>query len=210
MPIYRLTKGAQEQKEQLAHKYLNVVQISVSKVNAKVCQEQIARFENEIKLAEHVTDESIFKLLKGDNATKESYLSELEDMKQVINIKFLIFTNNNLIKQSSDPRKKKQLRIQNGKYFTELKRLYHKLAPEEYILAKSQLEWDYQYDTSFRRQISKNFDKSRAYKNQARNSYQRATRKFVKGAKLALKDDSDKREYLLKVLDRNEERERER
>lgn len=211
LPIYRLTKGAQEQKEQLAHKYLNVVQISVSKVNAKVCQEQIARFEHEIKLAKHVTDESVFKLLKGDNATKESYLSELEDMKQVINIKFLIFTNNNLIKQTSDPRKKKQLRIQNGKYFTELKKLYHKLSPEEYILAKSQLEWDYQYDKSFRRKISATFDQRRLIqKTHVKKAYQRATHKFVKGAKLALKDDSDKREYLLKVLDRNEEKERER
>lgn len=210
-PKYSLTKEKQARKEQLANKYLDVVQVAIRKVDAKVNLEQTSGFDHEIKLANQVTDAEVFKLLKGDSATKESYLSELENKKQVINIKFAIFTNNKAMSQISDSMKKKNLLVQNGKYFTELKKLYHKLSPEEYILAKSQLEWDFQHDADFRKRIEANFDKKRvAQKQQTSRAYQRATRKLVKGASLALKDDSDKRERLLRQLARDEEKEYER
>lgn len=208
-PKYSLTKEKKARKEQLANKYLDVVQVAIRKVDAKVKLEQTNRFDHEIKLADQVTDIEVFKLLKGDSATKVSYLLELENKKQVIDIKFAIFTNNKVMSQTSDSMKKKNLLVQNGKYFTKLKKLYHELSPEEYILAESQLEWDFQHDADFRKRIGVNFDKRRvvAQKQQTSRAYQRATRKLVKGASLALKDDSDKRERLLRQLARDEEKE---
>lgn len=207
-PKYRLNKQKIQRKNDLQEKYVDVVQVSINKVDQNMYARQTNNFAEEIKLVNMVQDQSIFIALKGENATKDSYIKELSDKSKVIGLKYKISKNNILIKKADSERVKKSYRKENGQYFEELKRLYKELSPEEAKLAQLQLQWDYQHDPTFRKNISTRMDKQHA--SASRSSYNRASRDLVKGLSMALKDDSNKREQLLWQLEKDERKEQEK
>lgn len=207
-PKYRMNKRKIQRKKDLQEKYVDVVQVPINKVDQNMYVRQTNNFAEEIKLANMVQDQSIFIALKGENATKDSYIKELSNKSKVIGLKYKISKNNILIKKADSERIKKSYRKENGQYFEELKRLYKELSPEEAKLAQLQLQWDYQHDHAFRKNVSARMDKQRV--SASRSSYNRASRGLVKGLSMALKDDSNKREQLLRQLEREERKEQEK
>ena len=207
-PKYKLSKKDLQQKEALEFKYVDAVQVSISKVDQKMADQQREMLIHEIKLAKNVQDPSIFELLKGEGTTKKVYVNELAIKYEIIDIKRSINLNNQLIKQTKDEVTQKELRKRNGIAFEQLKELYSELSPDESRIAKIQLEWDYQHDHSFRRQISRRIDQQRS--GARRTSYNRVSHSLVKGLSMALRDDSSKRERLLRQLEQEERREKEK
>lgn len=207
-PKYKLSKKDLQQKEALEFKYVDAVQVSISKVDQKMADQQREMLIHEIKLAKNVQDPSIFELLKGEGTTKKVYVNELAIKYEIIDIKRSINLNNQLIKQTKDEVTQKELRKRNGIAFEQLKELYSELSPDESRIAKIQLEWDYQHDHSFRRQISRRIDQQRS--EARRTSYNRVSHSLVKGLSMALRDDSSKRERLLRQLEQEESREKEK
>ena len=208
MPKYKLSKKDLQQKEDLEFKYVDAVQVSISKVDQKMADQQREMLMHEIKLAKNVQDPSIFELLKGKGATKKAYVNELAIKYEIIDIKRSINLNNQAIKQTKDEVTQKELRKRNGMAFEQLKELYSELSSDESRIAKIQLEWDYQHDHSFRRQISRRIDQQRS--GARRTSYNRVSHSLVKGLSMALRDDSSKRERLLRQLEQEERREKEK
>ncbi|KRM70241.1 hypothetical protein FC48_GL001766 [Ligilactobacillus murinus DSM 20452 = NBRC 14221] len=208
MPKYKLSKKDLQQKEDLEFKYVDAVQVSISKVDQKMADQQREMLMHEIKLAKNVQDPSIFELLKGKGATKKAYVNELAIKYEIIDIKRSINLNNQTIKQTKDEVTQKELRKRNGMAFEQLKELYSELSSDESRIAKIQLEWDYQHDHSFRRQISRRIDQQRS--GARRTSYNRVSHSLVKGLSMALRDDSSKRERLLRQLEQEERREKEK
>lgn len=208
MPKYKLSKKDLQQKEDLEFKYVDAVQVSISKVDQKMADQQREMLMHEIKLAKNVQDPSIFELLKGKGATKKAYVNELAIKYEIIDIKRSINLNNQTIKQTKDEVTQKELRKRNGMAFEQLKELYSELSSDESRIAKIQLEWDYQHDHSFRRQISRRIDQQRS--GTRRTSYNRVSHSLVKGLSMALRDDSSKRERLLRQLEQEERREKEK
>lgn len=208
MPKYKLSKKDLQQKEDLEFKYVDAVQVSISKVDQKMADQQREMLMHEIKLAKNVQDPSIFELLKGKGATKKAYVNELAIKYEIIDIKRSINLNNQTIKQTKDEVTQKELRKRNGMAFEQLKELYSELSSDESRIAKIQLEWDYQHDHSFRRQISRRIDQQRSGTRRA--SYNRVSHSLVKGLSMALRDDSSKRERLLRQLEQEERREKEK
>lgn len=208
MPKYKLCKKDLQQKEDLEFKYVDAVQVSISKVDQKMADQQREMLMHEIKLAKNVQDPSIFELLKGKGATKKAYVNELAIKYEIIDIKRSINLNNQTIKQTKDEVTQKELRKRNGMAFEQLKELYSELSSDESRIAKIQLEWDYQHDHSFRRQISRRIDQQRS--GARRTSYNRVSHSLVKGLSMALRDDSSKRERLLRQLEQEERREKEK
>ncbi len=207
-PKYKLSKKDLQQKDDLEFKYVDAVQVSISKVDQKMADQQREMLMREIKLAKNVQDPSIFELLKGEGATKKAYVNELAIKYEIFNIKRSINLNNQAIKQTKDEATQKELRKRNGMAFEQLKELYSELSPDESRIAKIQLEWDYQHDHSFRRQISRRIDQQRS--EARRTSYNRVSHSLVKGLSMALRDDSSKRERLLRQLEQEESREKEK
>lgn len=207
-PKYKLSKKDLQQKDDLEFKYVDAVQVSISKVDQKMADQQREMLMREIKLAKNVQDPSIFELLKGEGATKKAYVNELAIKYEIFNIKRSINLNNQAIKQTKDEATQKELRKRNGMAFEQLKELYSELSPDESRIAKIQLEWDYQHDHSFRRQISRRIDQQRS--EARRTSYNRVSHSLVKGLSMALRDDSSKRERLLRQLEQEERREKEK
>ncbi|TGY53951.1 MobP2 family relaxase [Ligilactobacillus murinus] len=207
-PKYKLSKKDLQQKDDLEFKYVDAVQVSISKVDQKMADQQREMLMREIKLAKNVQDPSIFELLKGEGATKKAYVNELVIKYEIFNIKRSINLNNQAIKQTKDEATQKELRKRNGMAFEQLKELYSELSPDESRIAKIQLEWDYQHDHSFRRQISRRIDQQRS--EARRTSYNRVSHSLVKGLSMALRDDSSKRERLLRQLEQEESREKEK
>lgn len=207
-PKYKLSKKDLQQKEALEFKYVDAVQVSISKVDQKMADQQREMLIHEIKLAKNVQDPSIFELLKGEGTTKKVYVNELAIKYEIIDIKRSINLNNQAIKQTKDEVTQKELRKRNGIAFEQLKELYSELSPDESRIAKIQLEWDYQHDHSFRRQISRRIDQQRSGARRA--SYNRVSHSLVKGLSMALRDDSSKRERLLRQLEQEERREKEK
>ena len=207
-PKYKLSKKDLQQKEALEFKYVDAVQVSISKVDQKMADQQREMLIHEIKLAKNVQDPSIFELLKGEGTTKKVYVNELAIKYEIIDIKRSINLNNQAIKQTKDEVTQKELRKRNGIAFEQLKELYSELSPDESRIAKIQLEWDYQHDHSFRRQISRRIDQQRS--GARRTSYNRVSHSLVKGLSMALRDDSSKRERLLRQLEQEERREKEK
>ncbi len=207
-PKYRLDKRKVQRKKDLQEKYVDVVQVPINKVDQKMYTQQTNNFAEEIKWANMVQDQSIFVALKGENATKDSYIKELSNKSKVIGLKYEINKNNVLIKKTDSEHLKKSYRKENGQYFEELKRLYKELSPEEAKLAQIQLKWDYQHDRAFRESIGTRMDKQRT--SVRRSSYKRVSRGLVRGLSMALKDDSNKREQLLRQLEREERKEQEK
>ncbi len=208
MPKYKLSKKDLQQKEDLEFKYVDAVQVSISKVDQKMADQQREMLMHEIKLAKNVQDPSIFELLKGKGATKKAYVNEMAIKYEIIDIKRSINLNNQTIKQTKDEVTQKELRKRNGMDFEQLKELYSELSSDESRIAKIQLEWDYQHDHSFRRQISRRIDQQRS--GARRTSYNRVSHSLVKGLSMALRDDSSKRERLLRQLEQEERREKEK
>lgn len=208
MPKYKLSKKDLQQKEDLEFKYVDAVQVSISKVDQKMADQQREMLMHEIKLAKNVQGPSIFELLKGKGATKKAYVNELAIKYEIIDIKRSINLNNQTIKQTKDEVTQKELRKRNGMAFEQLKELYSELSSDESRIAKIQLEWDYQHDHSFRRQISRRIDQQRS--GTRRTSYNRVSHSLVKGLSMALRDDSSKRERLLRQLEQEERREKEK
>ena len=206
MPKYKLSKKDLQQKEDLEFKYVDAVQVSISKVDQKMADQQREMLMHEIKLAKNVQDPSIFELLKGKGATKKAYVNEMAIKYEIIDIKRSINLNNQTIKQTKDEVTQKELRKRNGMDFEQLKELYSELSSDESRIAKIQLEWDYQHDHSFRRQISRRIDQQRS--GARRTSYNRVSHSLVKGLSMALRDDSSKRERLLRQLEQEERREK--
>lgn len=207
-PKYKLSKKDLQQKADLEFKYVDAVQVSISKVDQKMADQQREMLMREIKLAKNVQDPSVFELLKGEGATKKAYVNELAIKYEIFNIKRSINLNNQAIKQTKDEATQKELRKRNGMAFEQLKELYSELSPDESRIAKIQLEWDYQHDHSFRRQISRRIDQQRS--EARRTSYNRVSHSLVKGLSMALRDDSSKRERLLRQLEQEESREKEK
>lgn len=207
-PKYKLSKKDLQQKDDLEFKYVDAVQVSISKVDQKMADQQREMLMREIKLAKNVQDPSIFELLKGEGATKKAYVNELAIKYEIFNIKRSINLNNQAIKQTKDEATQKELRKRNGMAFEQLKELYSELSSDESRIAKIQLEWDYQHDHSFRRQISRRIDQQRS--EARRTSYNRVSHSLVKGLSMALRDDSSKRERLLRQLEQEESREKEK
>lgn len=207
-PKYKLSKKDLQQKDDLEFKYVDAVQVSISKVDQKMADQQREMLMREIKLAKNVQDPSIFELLKGEGTTKKVYVNELAIKYEIIDIKRSINLNNQAIKQTKDEVTQKELRKRNGIAFEQLKELYSELSPDESRIAKIQLEWDYQHDHSFRRQISRRIDQQRSGARRA--SYNRVSHSLVKGLSMALRDDSSKRERLLRQLEQEERREKEK
>ena len=207
-PKYKLSKKDLQQKDDLEFKYVDAVQVSISKVDQKMADQQREMLMREIKLAKNVQDPSIFELLKGEGATKKAYVNELAIKYEIFNIKRSINLNNQAIKQTKDEATQKELRKRNGMAFEQLKELYSELSPDESRIAKIQLEWDYQHDHSFRRQISRRIDQQRS--EARRTSYNRVSHSLVKGLSMALRDDSSKRERLLRQLEQEKSREKEK
>ena len=207
-PKYKLSKKDLQQKDDLEFKYVDAVQVSISKVDQKMADQQREMLMREIKLAKNVQDPSIFELLKGEGATKKAYVNELVIKYEIFNIKRSINLNNQAIKQTKDESTQTELRKRNGMAFEQLKELYSELSPDESRIAKIQLEWDYQHDHSFRRQISRRIDQQRS--EARRTSYNRVSHSLVKGLSMALRDDSSKRERLLRQLEQEESREKEK
>ena len=208
MPKYKLSKKDLQQKEDLEFKYVDAVQVSISKVDQKMADQQREMLMHEIKLAKNVQDPSIFELLKGKGATKKAYVNEMAIKYEIIDIKRSINLNNQTIKQTKDEVTQKELRKRNGMDFEQLKELYSELSSDESRIAKIQLEWDYQHDHSFRRQISRRMDQQRS--GARRKPYNRVSHSLVKGLSMALRDDSSKRERLLRQLEQEERREKEK
>lgn len=207
-PKYKLSKKDLQQKADLEFKYVDAVQVSISKVDQKMADQQREMLMREIKLAKNVQDPSVFELLKGEGTTKKVYVNELAIKYEIFNIKRSINLNNQAIKQTKDEATQKELRKRNGMAFEQLKELYSELSPDESRIAKIQLEWDYQHDHSFRRQISRRIDQQRSGARRA--SYNRVSHSLVKGLSMALRDDSSKRERLLRQLEQEESREKEK
>ena len=76
-----------QQKEALEFKYVDAVQVSISKVDQKMADQQREMLIHEIKLAKNVQDPSIFELLKGEGTTKKVYVNELAIKYEIIDIK---------------------------------------------------------------------------------------------------------------------------
>lgn len=207
-PKYRLDKSQTQREGKLQEKYVDVVQVPINKVDKKMYTRQTKNFAEEIKLANMVQDQSIFIVLKGENTTKDSYIKELSNKSKVIGLKYKINKNNSLIRENDIEHLKKSYRKENGKYFEELKYLYKELSLEEAKLAQIQLKWDYQHDRAFRENISVRMNKQRA--STRSNPYKRVSRGLVRGLSMALKDDSNKREQLLRQLEREERKEQEK
>ncbi len=110
MPKYKLSKKDLQQKEDLEFKYVDAVQVSISKVDQKMADQQREMLMHEIKLAKNVQDPSIFELLKGKGATKKAYVNEMAIKYEIIDIKRSINLNNQTIKQTKDEVTQKELR----------------------------------------------------------------------------------------------------
>ncbi|GHU38444.1 hypothetical protein FACS1894192_10160 [Bacilli bacterium] len=111
-PKRKLTTTDVKTRNQLADEIIDVEQIPMEKIKDK----HIKKLQDELFLAENITDESLFEIFKK---TKPEYLTALTTDIQILQIKQKIATNNIAIQKENQT----ELRGENAKLFRELKSL---------------------------------------------------------------------------------------
>lgn len=130
-PNYKLSEDEQLLKQRLKGQFEDSVALPINKATAGTIQLPIRQLRSEIGFVNQLQDDGILTLLKGVTTSKEAYVEELQTHISIFQLKYQINTRNQQMNQLSDESAIKEMRIANAQGFTELKRLYAKLQPNE-------------------------------------------------------------------------------
>lgn len=130
-PNHKLSEDDQLLKQRLKSQFEDSVALPIDKANAGTIQLPIRQFRTEMNLVRNLQDDSLLTLLKGTPTSKEAYVEELQAHVSIFQLKYQINTRNQQMDQLSDESAIKEMKIANAQGFTELKRLYAKLQPNE-------------------------------------------------------------------------------
>lgn len=130
-PNYKLSEEEQLLKQRLKGQFEDSVALPINKATAGTIQLPIRQLRSEIGFVNQLQDDGILTLLKGVTTSKEAYVEELQTHISIFQLKYQINTRNQQMNQLSDESAIKEMKIANAQGFTELKRLYAKLQPNE-------------------------------------------------------------------------------
>ena len=130
-PNYKLSSKDVEIKEQLGQRFADSVSLPISKASAGAIQPPINHLRTELELVSQIQDESILSLLKGRPVTKQVYIEELQAQVSIFQVKHAIHTTNQKIVETTDEAALSDYKRLNAKRFSELRRLYKILDPDE-------------------------------------------------------------------------------
>lgn len=130
-PNYKLSEEEQFLKQRLKGQFEDSVALPINKATAGTIQLPIRQLRSEIGFVNQLQDDGILTLLKGVTTSKEAYVEELQTHISIFQLKYQINTRNQQMNQLSDESAIKEMKIANAQGFTELKRLYAKLQPNE-------------------------------------------------------------------------------
>ncbi|WP_434178944.1 MobP2 family relaxase [Streptococcus agalactiae] len=130
-PNYKLSEDEQLLKQRLKGQFEDSVALPINKATAGTIQLPIRQLRSEIGFVNQLQDDGILMLLKGVTTSKEAYVEELQTHISIFQLKYQINTRNQQMNQLSDESATKEMKIANAQGFTELKRLYAKLQPNE-------------------------------------------------------------------------------
>lgn len=130
-PNYKLSEEEQLLKQRLKGQFEDSVVLPINKATAGTIQLPIRQLRSEIGFVNQLQDDGILTLLKGVTTSKEAYVEELQTHISIFQLKYQINTRNQQMNQLSDESAIKEMKIANAQGFTELKRLYAKLQPNE-------------------------------------------------------------------------------
>lgn len=130
-PNYKLSEDEQLLKQRLKGQFEDSVALPINKATAGTIQLPIRQLRSEIGFVNQLQDDGILMLLKGVTTSKEAYVEELQTHISIFQLKYQINTRNQQMNQLSDESAIKEMKIANAQGFTELKRLYAKLQPNE-------------------------------------------------------------------------------
>lgn len=130
-PNYKLSEDEQLLKQRLKGQFEDSVALPINKATAGTIQLPIRQLRSEIGFVNQLQDDGILTLLKGVTTSKEAYVEELQTHISIFQLKYQINTRNQQMDQLSDESAIKEMKIANAQGFTELKRLYAKLQPNE-------------------------------------------------------------------------------
>lgn len=130
-PNYKLSEEEQFLKQRLKGQFEDSVALPINKATAGTIQLPIRQLRSEIGFVNQLQDDGILTLLKGVTTSKEAYVEELQTHISIFQLKYQINTRNQQMDQLSDESAIKEMKIANAQGFTELKRLYAKLQPNE-------------------------------------------------------------------------------
>uniref|UniRef100_UPI003F68C24C MobP2 family relaxase n=1 Tax=Streptococcus pluranimalium TaxID=82348 RepID=UPI003F68C24C len=130
-PNYKLSEDEQLLKQRLKGKFEDSVALPINKATAGTIQLPIRQLRSEIGLVNQLQDDSILTLLEGTSTSKEAYVEDLQTHISIFQLKYQINTRNQQMEKLSDESAIKEMKIANAQGFSELKRLYAKLQPNE-------------------------------------------------------------------------------
>ena len=130
-PNYNLTEQELALKERLSHQYEDSVALPISKASARSIQPAIKQLRAELAAVSQVQDEGILSLIKGGQITKQAYIEELQTKVSIFQVKHAIYNTNQKMAQTNDETVISDYRRLNAERFSELKKLYERLQPEE-------------------------------------------------------------------------------
>lgn len=130
-PNYKLSEKDLALKESLSRQFENSVAFPIKKASAGAIQPPIKQLRAEITLASQVQDDSILGLLKGRPITKQAYIEELQTQVSIFQVKHAIYATNQKMGQTDDAEALATYGRLNAERFSELKKLYKRLEPDE-------------------------------------------------------------------------------
>ncbi|MBO4108823.1 hypothetical protein J5583_01300 [Streptococcus suis] len=130
-PNYKLSSKDLEIKEKLGQRFADSVSLPISKASAGAIQPPIKHLRTELELVNQIQDESILTLLKGRPITKQAYIEELQAQVSIFQVKHAIHTTNKKIAETTDEAALSDYKRLNAKRFSELRKLYKILNPDE-------------------------------------------------------------------------------
>ncbi|OHX26461.1 hypothetical protein BKX95_10185 [Streptococcus iniae] len=130
-PNFKLSEEDKTLKERLKGQFEDSVAFPIDKATAGAIQLPIRQLRTELGLLNHIQDDSIISLFKGEKFTKQAYIEELQTHISIFQLKYQINNRNHQMERLSDDGVIKEMKRTNAQSFSELKYLYEKLQPTE-------------------------------------------------------------------------------